>query len=372
MSRIYLDSNAASVPLKEVINKINESLSLCGNPSSFHEQGRLVRSALDEARAHIALALNAHAKEIIFCSGASEANRLFVDALLLYAKQNTQLLHVLISPFEHPSLLKPILYAHEQGLIALNFLELDNNHKIIINKNLLNSCDLLICTEAHNETGIIPPLDDLLSAVSPKTIVMSDAAQSFARIKAPSSRIDALTFSAQKIGSFAGAGGLLLRNNAKALKAPWLGGSQEAGFRPGTEASLLIIAMGEAARYIERERKAHRQLASLRDYLEEEVAQENKAHIIGNKNNRLPNTSAISFFAHNNPDSLRIACDLSSLSVGFGSACSGLAPLQSFALTRMGLNMHEQKTCIRFSLSPQTTLDEIDEAIKRMRHILKS
>jgi cysteine desulfurase len=368
MSRIYLDANASSVPLSEVVHKVGKLLSLYGNASSFHEHGRAMRAHLDTARAQVAQALKAKAKELIFTSGASEANRLFIDALVLFAKQQARKIRVVMSPFEHPSLLKPALLAHEEGYFDIVILASDSSGNISYEQEVLKSCEVLICCQAHNETGIILPLDQLISQVSDQTIIMSDVSQGLARLDPVAQRVDVMTFSAQKIGAFSGAGGIVLRNEARKLSAPWAGGGQEGGFRPGTEASLLLIAMGEAASSCERERKAHDELINLRDYLEKNMSLETNK-IIGLNQNRLANTSAISFTSFKDPDALRISCDMAGLSVGFGSACSGLAPTGSFALNHMGFSLHEQKTCVRFSLGPKTTEEEVKEAVRRMKNI---
>lgn len=366
MHRIYLDANGSCPPIPEVLHKVREALPCFGNPSSFHEHGRLMRAHIDEARMHVALALNARPKEVVFCSGAAEANRLFVDMLKLQSRKNREPLRILISPFEHPSLLKPILGGESEGYFVVTILRIEPSGHIIIDPSELDACQVLICCQAHNETGIVPPLNKLLEHLRPEAIVMSDIAQAFARLEALPDRVDVMTFSAQKMGALPGVGGAVFRGQAKSLSAPWEGGGQEGGFRPGTEAWLLIMALGEAAKYIARERALNQALAPKRDYFEEQILAHSTSTVIGKTGARLPNTSAVFFMGQRDPEALRIACDLAGLSVGFGSACSGLAPLGSFALKRMGLSVVDQKTCVRFSLPPQISQSELDEAIKRL------
>ena len=369
MQRIYLDANASCPPRPEVLVKIQEALSLVGNPSSFHEHGRSLRAYLDEARFYVGRALFAQPKDIIFTSGASEANRLFIDALILEAQKRGACLKVLMSPLEHPSLLKPALKAHEDKYFDLRFLNINSLGDLSYDQDL-NSLDIFICCQAHNETGIIPSLDKFILKLAPHTLIMSDIAQAFGRIEPVSQRVDVLTFSAQKMGGLAGAGGAVFRGLAKNLSAPWVGGGQEGGFRPGTEALLLIIGLGEAAKYIKQQRQEHQELEILRNYFEEIILSWGKAKIIGHNQVRLPNTSACCFYAYPDPEALRISCDMAGLSVGFGAACSGLAPVGSFALNSMGLSLHEQKTCVRFSLPLGIKKDSIDEALKRLRDII--
>jgi cysteine desulfurase len=167
------------------------------------------------------------------------------------------------------------------------------------------------------------------------------------------------------MGGFAGVGGMMLRNNGRKLSASWLGGGQERGLRPGTESALLISAFGEAAKHVEESRRLYKELIHLRDHLEYRLQKETDAKVLGQGLPRLPNTSAI-IFNGSDPDALRIAIDLAGLSVGFGAACSGLAPEGSFALKRLGLSMEEERRCVRFSLPSTISPLEIDEAINRL------
>lgn len=370
MKRIYLDANGASPALDHAKNKIIETINMFGNPSSSHEHGRVLRAMIDEARRHVAQAINVHEKDFFFTSGASESNRLFVDALKEMAKGLSAPFKVLMSPFEHSSLLKPVIEASGQGLFALKILELDDEGSLRIDAEEIKNADVLIVCQAHNETGILPDIEAILRECKTSTLVMSDISQGFARLDPESVRIDVMTCSAQKMGGFPGVGGIVFRGQGKKLKPPWQGGGQERGFRPGTESSLLIFAFGEAALYVESLRKQHRELGSLRDYFEEHLAAIAEIKIIGKNLKRLPNTSAVCFL-HENPDALRIACDRAGLSVGFGAACSGLAPEGSFALKALGLNLAQEKATVRFSLPVTTTIGDIDETLERLAaHVL--
>lgn len=362
MTRIYLDANGSSPALASAKAKILHALDLLGNPSSSHDHGRIMRALIDEARAKVAQAITAKEKQVIFTSGATEANRLFVDALVL--KSKTQKLNVVMSPFEHPSLLKPAIDAHNLGYFDLKILDVDNRGHLVLPTSLAEA-DVVIACGAHNETGIIIPIDDIINKARPNALIMSDIAQSFSRIAPPHPRIDVLTCSAQKMGGFAGSGCIVIRGNAQSLQPPWLGGGQERGFRPGTESSLLIVAFGEAASQVEIERAAFQNLVDLKTYFETKLKECAPIKIIGEACPRLPNTSAVCF-TKEDPDALRIACDLFGLSVGFGAACSGLAPEGSFALKRLGLNLREEKATVRFSLISTTTKDDIDQTIDRL------
>lgn len=362
MKRIYLDANGSHPAVMEAKQKLMNAMEWIGNPSSPHQHGRIMRASLDEARHYVTQAVGAFDKEVIFTSGASEANRLFVDTL---ARTANKPLKVLMSPFEHPSLVKPILKAADAGFFAVEIMELNNDGSLNINGDFIKQADVIVVTIAHNETGILPDLGSVLAHARADTLVMSDISQGLARLDVPPSRIDVMTFSAQKMGGFAGVGGLVLRGVAKTLQPPWAGSGQERGFRPGTECSQLIFACGAAARVISHTRRAHYDLRSLRDHLEYSLKQRAPIMVIGESQPRLTNTSAICFL-HQDPDALRIGCDLAGLSVGFGAACAGLAPEGSFALKQLGLSLLQERSTVRFSLSPHNTKDEIDEVVTRL------
>lgn len=366
LKRIYLDANGSCPALPEAKEKLNYMLDLIGNPSSSHDHGRVLRALIDEARYHVASAIDALPKELIFTSGASESNRWFFDALVKRANDLNRPLNVLISPFEHPSLYKPIFGAHEEGQLCVSIMALDKEGKMVLPDKATKNCDVMIICQAHNETGILPDIEKLIPEMGPDVLIMSDISQAFARLDPLPKRVDIMTFSAQKMGGFAGAGGIIIRGNGKKLLPPWTGGGQERGFRPGTESSLLLGTFGEAAKHARRLRATYREQVFLRNHLESCLYEVAPIKVIGQALARLPNTSAVSFLAED-PDALRIACDLAGLSVGFGAACSGLAPEGSFALKRLGLSLTEERATVRFSLPHNMTLSDIDEAIGRLK-----
>lgn len=368
MDRIYLDSNAFMPPIPEALNKILENLKTFGNPSSYHAHGQDVRRKIDEARENLSLALDIRAKDIYFTSGASEANRLFVDSLKIWAQKKEKKINIAISCFEHPSLLKPLLLLNELENFNVSIIKTDKEgHFFELDKLILS--DIVIVCEAHSETGLLQNLSHIRSHMKPDAILMSDITQSFARLNCFKKIADVVTGSAQKMGGISGAGFIAFDKSRIDLPSPWTGGGQELGFRPGTEAILPIIAFGEASKYMEKTRDQHKKTKILRDYLENKLLDNFNVKIICKNNNRIDNTSAVCFYDAD-ADALRIAMDLLGLSVGFGYACSGLAPKRSFALESLELSLKEEKTTVRFSLCPQNTLEEMDEIIRRLKTFL--
>lgn len=362
---LFLDANASVPVLGESLEALRDALGVPGNPSSPHALGRAARRQLDRARAQVASALGGLEKEVMFTSGASEANRWLVDALVERARLAERPLRVCMSPFEHPSLRKPLLAASRQGAISLVEAQVESGGAIRWSPDDLRAADAVFLTAAHNETGLLPLWDDVLPWVSDQALVASDAAQAVGRLPPLPERVDAVVASAHKMGGVAGVGAMLLRPRARALPLPWAGGGQEGGRRPGTEPLALISAMGAAAACIERTRASHAALQPLRDDLERRVLEGwPGAWVIGQGRPRLPQTSAICLRGADG-DALRMAIDRAGVCVGFGSACSALAPEPSPALMAMGLSSAEARATVRLSLAPGASAALVDEATAR-------
>ena len=369
MKTIYLDANASCPPIFEAKKALIESLENYGNPSSPHIIGRKQRSKLDDARLLVSNALGGQEKDLIFTSGASEANRFLVESLLIIAKKKKKIPNIVITPFEHQSINKPLKNAAKLKLIKLIILKL-NKERLLLDYRILNKADVVFATQAHNETGIIVNWINIINLCKDTTILISDSSQGFSRLKKLPTRIDAIVVSGHKMGAFPGIGALLLRNNAKKLTPRWLGGGQENGLRPGTEAFGLINAFAAAAKTINLQRKKYQKILYLRNEIEEKLLKIwINAKIIGKHENRLPNTSAI-FIPNIDGEALRIAIDSKKICVGFGSACSSLTPEPSLSLLAMGLTLAESRATIRISLHCETNKSDIITTANRLKLIV--
>lgn len=357
---VFLDANAGEPTLQEAKAALLAALNDIGNPSSTHALGRAARARLDQARDHIAAALGAQAREVVLTSGASEANRWLVDALSASDDRAV----VVTTAFEHPSLRRPLERAAAEGTIAVDMLGIANDN-VDVDTAMLARADVLFCTAAHNETGIVPPLSALLAHVRADCLVCVDAAQAAGRMAPLPGRVDAIVASAHKLGGVAGAGALVLRGNARRLRPPWRGGGQEAGLRPGTEALALHAAFGAAAAVIEDTRLRHASLAPLRDRLERALVSAWGARALGAGGSRLANTTALVVTGVDG-DALRIAIDAAGVCVGFGSACSAMAPEPSPSLRALGLSDDDARATVRLSLASSAVDADIDLAIARL------
>ena len=293
--------------------------------------------------------MGASPKDIFFTSGASEGNRWLADAIADYRHRLARPARVWSSPLEHPSIAKPLQQAHVEGTIALTVAAISAAG--VLDMSGVASADVVVCTLAHNETGLIPLFSGLEQVLSDDAILVCDASQSLGRIGPVPARVDAGVCSAHKLGGLAGAGAVVWRERARRLRPPWSGGGQEGGLRPGTEALVPIAAFGAAAAHIVRTRAGHQALAPKRDALEESLVATGGFRVVPSAGARLPNTSALCV-EDADGEALRMLLDRAGVCVGFGAACSALAPEPSPALLAMGLSAEQARATIRLSLAP--------------------
>ncbi len=365
--RLFLDANA-QVPVLDVAkDALVAALSVPGNPSSPHDRGRAARRLVDRAREQVAQATGFAPRGLFFTSGASEANRWLADAI---AADEGAPWTVVCSPLEHPSLHKPLQAHADAGRIQLHWMAVEDE-RLVFDPAGLGAARAVLCTAAHNETGLLPDLDALARLLPDDAVFATDVSQALARLGPVPARADAFAASAHKVGGLSGCGALGVRGRAEALAPPWTGGGQEKGVRPGTEAKELIAAFGAACAVIGETRAAHAGLAPARDALEQEIcAAFPTARVLGARGPRLPQTSAICF-AGADGEAMRMALDLGGLDVGFGSACSALAVEPSRSLMALGLSPQEARATVRLSLAPPFTLDDAAGAARRFIDIMR-
>lgn len=367
---VFLDANASAPLVDEARVALLHAIEMVGNPSSTHRLGRRARRLIDDAREQVAGALGGEARDVTFVSGASEANRWLVDAVAGLSITRGRPTRVFASTLEHPSLARALAASHARGVIDLTtFAACEDGRTSPLPRD---GVDVVFITAAHNETGLLPDLEALLAQVSDDAIVCVDAAQAVARLDRLPPRVDAVVCSGHKMGAPAGTGALLRRGRARVLLAPWAGGAQEGGLRPGTEALVLIAALGAAASVVDETRVRSKALAPVRDRFEQIVIDETPGvRILARSSPRLPQTSALAF-ADVDGDALRIETDRRGLMVGFGAACSALAPEPSPALLALGLDDRTARATVRVSLAPGLDEDRVIDAAHTLSSIVRS
>ncbi len=356
---LYLDYNASAPILKDSADAIIDCLKTVGNPSSIHRSGRKARSIIENSRKKIASMMGANAQNIIFTSGATEANCLALNA--------SYKMTAIVSSIEHPSVLSQrndsiLIPVDQSGVVSLEELE-----KILYKSKSKKM--FISVMSVNNETGVIQPIKEIINLCrNYNTIMHVDAVQAIGKIpikineSLEESKIDLLTISSHKIGGPKGVGCLIYNDNLEHLLMPFMkGGGQERGKRAGTEALELIAGFGAAADYannyfINNTKKS-------RDLVEDLCIKScPNASIIGYDSPRVSNTSSIAFEGIE-AESIVIALDLAGYEVSSGSACSSGKVSTSHVLKAMGYGNSILKSSIRISLCSALEEDVIKKFV---------
>lgn len=360
---VYCDYNATTPLEPEVLEAMLPWLSQqFGNASSRHEYGRAARRAIDEARIKVAAAVGAHATEVVFTSGGSEANNLFLKGVAAATKPGV----LAISEVEHPCVIKPAEQLARRGW-QLERLAVDGQGRVDMGcyeNVLLRSPRLVSVMLANNETGVVQPVASLAGkARQAGAWFHTDAVQAVGKVPVDfrqlnASGVNALTFSAHKLGGPKGAAALVVDKRVD-LEPLIAGGGHERGLRSGTENVAAIVGFGVACELaVERRAECGARLLALRDRLETALL-EMGAVLFGAGAARLPNTVYFAF-----PDidgeTLVSQLDRAGYAVASGAACSSANPEPSHVLRAMGVAPDLARGAVRVSLGAANTREHIE------------
>lgn len=376
MKRIYLDHNATTPVRKEVKEAVLPFLDeLFGNPSSRHLEGRQVRTKIEKAREHVAQAMNTAPENIIFNSCATEGNNAILKGYWINYKQKMQKNHIIISAVEHPAVYNTGLYLAKNGF-ELTIVPVDGKGRINldeIRKSIKENTGLISVMMVNNETGNIYPVKEIARIAKERGILFhTDAVQAAGKIPVDVQDINAdfITISAHKFYALKGCGAMFVRKGLKIW--PFItGGHQEGAKRGGTENIVGIIAMGEALKLAVSEMAAERErIGGLRDMLEKRILAEIPYTVInGDVDNRLYTTSNISFrFIEG--EGILLKLDYDGIAVSTGSACSSGSLEPSHVITAMCVDVEDAHSSIRFSLGRETTEEDINYTVDRLKIII--
>jgi cysteine desulfurase len=377
---IYLDHNATTPVLPEVVEAMRACYAEpCLNPASQHEYGRRARRKLEDARERIAELLGAKttgtdSDRVIFTSGGTEANNLAIRGLIATDPVESLVpmrAHLVISPLEHPSVYgladKLVRYGAHVERIRVNC---DGVIQAADLAALLRpETRLVAALLGQNETGVLQPGAELAAICNQQAIPLhTDAAQVVGKLPVNFRALGAatMTVAAHKFHGPLGIGALVVRHGTE-LRPQLIGGFQQAATRPGTESVALAVGMCRALEIWHDERDARAtQFRELRDCFERQIlARWPAAVVIGNRAERLPNTSNIAFVGLDRQQ-LFIALDQAGIACSTGSACASGSSEPSPALLAMGLETPVIESALRFSFGTTTTAAEIDEAVRRI------
>lgn len=368
--RIYLDHNASSPLRPEAREAMIAALERDGNASSVHGEGRTARRIIEDAREQVAALVGTKPAEVVFTSGATEANN---QALACGWDR------IYVAGIEHESVLAPVrssaarmveLPAGQDGTVDLGALAVGVSCGPDAGRRALLTLQM-----ANNETGVCQDVRAAAEFCQGHDIaVHSDAVQGVGRLVVDFEAlgVDLLSISSHKIGGPMGVGALIVRDGFQ-LPSLIKGGGQERRRRAGTENVAAIAGFGAAAAVAKAQlAEEAARLRGLRDVAEAAICQMlPDATVIGGKAERLVNTLCVAL-AGELAETAIIKFDLAGVAVSAGSACSSGKVGTSHVLTAMGLPTETARSAIRISLGWNTTESSLEEFLSRFRHLFRA
>jgi len=368
-NRVYLDWNATAPLRAEARLAMISALQLCGNPSSVHAEGRSARRLVEDARAIVAEAVGASARNVIFTSGGTEANALALRPGLRRGS-SAPVQRLLVSAIEHASVLAggsfsaptiETIPVTSSGLIDLNRLRV-----LLVGRPPA----LVSVMLANNETGAVQPVAETAEIVRGEGGLMHvDAIQAFGKLSFNVNDLNAdmVALSAHKIGGPKGVGALVLAEGITGLEPLLRGGGQELSRRAGTENVAGIAGFGAAAKAaLQALETDTNRLGALRDRLESGLRRTSGTIIFSDGARRLPNTTLFTVPGLR-AETAVIGFDLAGIAVSSGSACSSGKVQPSHVLQAMGFGPELAQGAVRLSLGWSTGDADIDRCLEAWR-----
>ena len=360
---IYLD-NAATTPVRpEALQAAWPWLTNdFGNPSSSYELGHRSSVALEEARATVAKYFNVRSSEVTFTSGGTESDNLAIIGLAL---ANPRGKHIVSARTEHEAVLSSLNYLERVHGFEVSWLELDEFGQVLNFESALRSNTTLVSLMiANNEIGTVHGIADFArEAHKVGALFHTDAVQAvgWLELDVKQLSVDALSVSGHKFGAPKGSGALILRSAAR-VEPLIHGGGQESGLRSGTENVAWAVAFATALELLAPVNEEAKRVAKLRDDFTQKVLQlVPNAKLTGHPVNRSPNLASFTLEGVIG-EAILLELESKNVIVSSGSACAAGSDEPSHVLVAIGVAADVAQTAIRFSLSHETTADQLDAA----------
>lgn len=349
---MYLDNASTTPLLPEVKDYIISILDNYQNPSSLYQSGSHSKQIITKARVNVANFINANPGNIIFTSGGSASNTLMIKG---YVQKNDCM--VFYSPIAHKSVLKCVesveyktpLKVDRRGYINIEVLE----H--LLKQTFMKK--LVVIDYANSEIGTIQDVQKIIEVChNNEAMVYLDCTGSIGQIPVDVKElnVDAIGFSAHKLGALKGTGVLYKKSNIEL--EPLIYGSQEQGLFGGTENIIGIAALGKAVENYDYSSINSNARDRVLDYILRNIL---GSYLIGDISNRLPHNLYVCF-KNVQGESLMILLDMNDIQVSTGSACTSGDLTPSTTLTAIGMDKDDMNNCIRITFSGNETNEELD------------
>lgn len=372
----YLDNSATTRCSKAAADKMVLLLTEdFGNPSSLHMKGVIAEKYINEAKKKIARTLKCQEKEIVFTSGGTESNNLAIIGSAMANQRAGK--HIITTQVEHASVANTMKFLEDNGF-EITYLGVDHDGRISLEelKAAMRPDTILVSImHVNNEIGAVMPVEEagkLIKEINPSTLFHVDAIQSYGKlhISPKNMNCDLLSVSGHKIHGPKGSGFLYIKDKTK-IKPIIYGGGQQKGMRSGTENVPAIAGLGVAAEeiYTDLDTKIEAMYA-LKSHFINEVTR-----IDGVTVNGLTDKTSAPHIVSVSVQGVRAEVILHTLEdkniyVSAGSACSSNKPAVSATLKAIGLPKELLDSTVRFSFCVDTTIEEIDYAVKVMQDVV--
>jgi len=371
--QVYLDNNATTMCDPQVVEVMQPFFSeIYGNPNSLHKFGTASHPALSHAIDQVYKGLNASDQDdIVFTSCATESNNWVLKSVFTDHIVNGDKNHIVTTEVEHPSILSTCKWLEEEG-VKVTYLPVNEQGVVeahTVKSFITEKTALVSVMWASNETGMINPIKEIGEICKEKGVLFhSDGVQAVGKIPVDlqSVHVDFMSFSAHKFHGPKGIGALYIKDS-QALTPLLHGGEHMGGRRSGTLNVPYIVGMGKAVELATTNiEETMAKIRAKRDRLEDELIKLSDTFVIGDRNNRTPNTILISIKGVEGEGML---WDLNNGQIGAstGSACASADLEANTVMLAIGADNELAHTGIRLSLSRFTTDAEIDYAIAHFK-----
>ncbi|OEH86930.1 cysteine desulfurase NifS [Desulfuribacillus stibiiarsenatis] len=376
MRKIYLDHGATTPMRNEVIDAmVTIYREEFGNPSSIHQFGRSAKKQLEDARAKVAKAIGADAKEIIFTGSGTEADNIAILGTARMKAKQGKGKHIITTTIEHHAVLDTCKLLEKEGF-EVTYLPVDE-HGILavqsVQDALRDDTILVTIMHANNEIGSVQPIAEIGQLLKNHPAVFhTDAVQTVGKLAVDVNElaVDLLAISAHKIYGPKGVGALYVRKGIR-VEPLMIGGGQERKIRPSTENLAGIVGLAVAIDLAVSELATEsKRLEGLRDKLIHELLTKvPETKLNGHPVHRLPHNANISF-EYIEGESLILSMDMKGIAVSSGSACTSGSLDPSHVLMAMGLCHQTAHGSLRMTLGKDTTEEDIDYVIAELQTIV--
>ncbi|MBI1854043.1 MAG: cysteine desulfurase [Planctomycetes bacterium] len=375
--RIYLD-HAATTPVRPEVEAFMQPFhrTRFGNASSLHEEGRLAREAIEDARLRVARALGAGGDEVVFTSGGTEADNLALFGVAWSPRAKSR--HVVTTTIEHHAVLNTVSALREDGF-ETRFVPVDRGGRVRFDEleaALRPDTAIVSVMWANNEVGAIQPIAEIGALCRDRGVLFhTDAVQAFGKVAIDfrSLPVDLLSVSAHKIGGPKGAGALVARRSLK-LRPMLFGGQHEFGRRAGTENVAAIAGFGCAAESCAREVAEHSaHLASLgRAFVDALRAAVPGVHVHSPDEGVALGIVNVAFEGAAG-EAIVLQLDRLGIATSPGSACTSTVENSkpSHVLVAMGVPAHEARGSVRFSFGSENSAGEIPRTVSAVKQAVE-